>query len=475
MHWMDAAKIPGFLAQEVAGADFNDRRLTQRAQRISATVARAPSESFPTMCADDAELEGTYRFLSNPSVDAEKILAPHFRATALRVQQSEHVIVAHDTTEISFGPVARGDLDVVGHGKSYGFNAHVALAMTGDDARIPLGVLGLQVFNRTFGAPRLRPGENKENSGNPMLRWGEMVRLVRSRLGDGVVVTHVADSEADDYLLLSELASANEQFVVRQQTNRRVATKEQKIKSREFVATTTVIAEREIAISAHRKPARKTHASRTKPRPARLASLEIRAARMVLPRTVCAGKTAPRELEIHLVEVVEPNPPKGQDPIAWWLWTNLPIDTEKHVLAVVDAYCARWRVEEYFKALKSGCGIERRQLESKHALSNALAIFIPVAWRLLLLRSLARERPKDPCSTALTKLQILALRGYMKAKLDVELPRALDIATAMLAVAKLGGHIKNNGDPGWIVLGRGFDRLLDIELGLSLALGRSDQ
>jgi hypothetical protein len=40
----------------------------------------------------------------------------------------------------------------------------------------------------------------------------------------------------------------------------------------------------------------------------------------------------------------------------------------------------------------------------------------------------------------------------------------------MLAIARLGGHIKNNGDPGWIVLGRGFDALLLLELGATLAI-----
>jgi hypothetical protein len=30
---------------------------------------------------------------------------------------------------------------------------------------------------------------------------------------------------------------------------------------------------------------------------------------------------------------------------------------------------------------------------------------------------------------------------------------------------QLGGHIKNNGEPGWIVLGRGFQKLLDLEEG----------
>jgi hypothetical protein len=31
------------------------------------------------------------------------------------------------------------------------------------------------------------------------------------------------------------------------------------------------------------------------------------------------------------------------------------------------------------------------------------------------------------------------------------------------AIAKLGAHIKNNGDPGWRVLSRGWQRLLDFE------------
>jgi hypothetical protein len=35
----------------------------------------------------------------------------------------------------------------------------------------------------------------------------------------------------------------------------------------------------------------------------------------------------------------------------------------------------------------------------------------------------------------------------------------------MLAIAALGGHIKNNGDPGWLVLGRGLHDLLLLELG----------
>ena len=35
----------------------------------------------------------------------------------------------------------------------------------------------------------------------------------------------------------------------------------------------------------------------------------------------------------------------------------------------------------------------------------------------------------------------------------------------MLAIAGLGGHLPRNGDPGWLVLGRGIHDLLLRELG----------
>jgi hypothetical protein len=45
----------------------------------------------------------------------------------------------------------------------------------------------------------------------------------------------------------------------------------------------------------------------------------------------------------------------------------------------------------------------------------------------------------------------------------------------MLGVAALGGHIKNNGDPGWLVLGRGFRRFAEAEEVWNLSIKRSDQ
>jgi hypothetical protein len=47
----------------------------------------------------------------------------------------------------------------------------------------------------------------------------------------------------------------------------------------------------------------------------------------------------------------------------------------------------------------------------------------------------------------------------------------------MMAIAGLGGHLKSNGDPGWLVLGRGMHDLLLLELGWRARVrgGRYDQ
>jgi len=52
----------------------------------------------------------------------------------------------------------------------------------------------------------------------------------------------------------------------------------------------------------------------------------------------------------------------------------------------------------------------------------------------------------------------------------VSLSRKPTIREAMLAIAAEGGHIKNNGDPGWLVLGRGYEKLLHMELGFEVAM-----
>jgi hypothetical protein len=202
-------------------------------------------------------------------------------------------------------------------------------------------------------------------------------------------------------------------------------------------------------------------------RDGRIAKLSFRATAVEVRRPENLAKQLPKSLALHLVHVLELEPPEGHPPVEWTLLTTESVDTIEGVLRIVDIYRARWTIEELFKALKTGCAFEQRQFRSYDALRRLLAVMLPVAWRLLRIRTAARIEPDRPGSDLLTAVQLKVLAATSK---RVVLPAAPSAAQVLLAIAGLGGHLKRNGQPGWITLGRGFDTLLAYEIGYRAAL-----
>ena len=100
----------------------------------------------------------------------------------------------------------------------------------------------------------------------------------------------------------------------------------------------------------------------------------------------------------------------------------------------------------------------------------ALVIYAAVAWRLLLLRWLDRNEPDAPAPRVLTPAQLATLTAVCKMKYTA-LPKNPTVHHVLSAIATIGGHVRNNGPPGWLVIGRGFDQLLAMEVGYLAARG----
>lgn len=215
---------------------------------------------------------------------------------------------------------------------------------------------------------------------------------------------------------------------------------------------------------AQRTPSGGRTTSRGKPRTMREAMVAIKASSVTLRRPSSQSSNLPRFLRCNVVSASEINPPQGVEPIVWVLLTTEPVDTEEQILAVIDYYRGRWVIEEFFKAIKSGCAYEKRQLESFKTLLVALAIFVPVAWQLLNLRTMSRAMPDEPATRCFSKRQLKVLTLASK-----KVKKAPTVRHALLAVARLGGHLKRNGEPGWQTLGRGYLELLALERGYLLA------
>ncbi len=449
---------------EFKGSDFGDERLNRRLVKLSEQLAKAPDLSFPRAAGSDASLEATYRFLNNDKVTPEAILSSHVAATLERCAQSGPIFVVHDSTEFRFGG-PREDLGRLSTDETHGFLGHFALAVSGR-GRAPLGVLGFQTLTRKRGERRGRHSERRPTQERESARWLALVDQVES--AGSLDAVHVMDREADGYDILAGLVERGRRFVIRSQFDRVVVGEPEDVRLGEALEHAPVVLEREVHLSARvkRKGDPPSKAAKHPRRAARTAHLLVSAAAIPLRRPDQTKTGLPDTLTIHVVRVRETGAPPGVEPVEWRLLTTEAIDSPEDVAAIVDAYRARWLIEEYFKALKTGCAYEQRQLESMRALLNALAVFAPIAWQLLALRQLSRTADRTPATDLLAPLKLKILRAHK----DTRHMPCTTVREAMLAIARLGGHIKNNGDPGWIVLGRGFEDLLLLELGATIAI-----
>ena len=87
-------------AEEFAGIDFGDKRLSKRVVRIAERLGRFCHASIPAAADGRAEMEAIYRFVGNAKVSPPKLTSQHRRATLERTQQCDVVLLVQDTTEL---------------------------------------------------------------------------------------------------------------------------------------------------------------------------------------------------------------------------------------------------------------------------------------------------------------------------------------------------------------------------------------
>jgi Transposase DNA-binding/Transposase DDE domain len=440
---------------ELGKARLGDPRLAKRVAWMASALVKAPGASLPAAMGNAAGREAAYRFLSNRRVSLDRVLAPHTEATVARARVAGKVLVVSDTTGFEFTTDREG-LGMLSSEQQRGFLGHFTLAVSADGRRTPLGVLGIETLTRPARKPKRDHFARKKDPNRESLRWQRCAEAASQKL-DGIEAIHVMDAEADIYELMAALVGAGRRFIIRSAQDRSVET------GRLFEALEGAPIRFSRQVSLSRRPADRRPEGRRAhpPRAERGANLVVSTSRVNIKKATSACDPGlPESIAVNVVRVWEPAPPPGQEPVEWRLFTTESVDTQRQVEELVDAYRARWLIEEYFKALKTGCNYQRSQLESFDALKNLLGIYAAVAWQLLTIRSAARDEPERPASTVLSLSQLTVLRLIARGK---PLSHSPSVFEAMMAIAALGAHIKSNGQPGWQVLGRGLEELRRAE------------
>jgi hypothetical protein len=203
--------------------------------------------------------------------------------------------------------------------------------------------------------------------------------------------------------------------------------------------------------------------------PARTARVQLRSGRVDLDGPWRPGGWRPPLKDVGVVEVLEVDAPANvPEPLHWILLTSLPCATLAQAKRVTGRYTARWWIEEYHKAIKSGAGVEASQLERADRLEPLIAVLGVVAVRLLSTKMLARSRPESFEAAQSFGPQVLAI-----------LTKSFGQPTGgwtnhqvLTAIARLGGFLARKGDglPGWQIIWRGWHRLIWMCAGAAMLM-----
>jgi hypothetical protein len=426
--------------------------------KIATNLAAAPGGTLPQAFPDWAELKAAYRFFGQQGVTFDRVVAPHLERTRAVCRQPGEYLIIEDTTLLDYSHhLATEELGRIGDGSGRGFELHSALAVRVEAWTVghrPAGtVLGL--FNQQCDAPR--PAPRGETRREQLLRprksqvWAAAFKAAGHPPADSQWI-YVADRESDFYEAIQTCRQHGVDLIIRSAKNRRLAAAAGALWA--TVAGAPVLGQAEVKLRA--RPGQ----------PARLATVNLRSVRVALDSPWRPGGKPPPLPEIGVVEVREESAPAGvKEPLHWILLTSLPGATLAEAQRVVGRYAARWWIEEYHKALKSGAGVEQSQLARADRLAALLAVLAVVAVRLLSAQQLARGRPEGLEAAASFGPEMLAL---LEQKLGPP-PAGWNNQTVLLAVARLGGFLarKHDGQPGWQTIWRGWQRLMWMAEGLA--------
>ncbi len=447
------------IGNELDTIDLQDQRLNDRSKRLLELLFADPTASINSACQGWTETQAAYRFFDNDNVQPKRILRAHQEATCVRIAQHPVVLIVQDTTELDYTnhpPTGAGPLNFK---KQRGFLDHSHIAFT--PVGLCLGVVDANIWARTdegFGNSKKReydPFETKET-----FRWLEGYRqacVIAQQVPQTQIIS-VADREGDIYEVFVEAEEQREaaaDYVIRSGKPRSLPELDPEAGPSTYCKLAQEMNEAPLIT------VRQLDLPRTPQRKARMATLEVRAQQVGLKPPYRKHATLPK-IDINVVLVREINPPADDEAIEWLLITSLPISTAEEVLLVVDYYTGRWPIEIFFRIFKTGCQVERIQLETSARLLPCLMLYKIIAWRVLYLTMLGRQCPELSCDVLFTDDE---WKPVWKVTCEEPIPdSAPSLSTFLLLLGELGGHNgrTKDGSPGPQALWVGIRRMTDF-------------
>lgn len=332
---------------------------------------------------------------------------------------------------------------------------HASLAITPDG--LPLGLTAAKFWSRAKfkGTAALKrqinptrvPIETKES-----MHWLDNLRLSTELAGVPERCVHIGDRESDIYELYCLAEELGTSFLVRSCVDRL---------AEDGDTTISKVMAQSQSSGTHEVRFRDAQGQD------RRAVLTIRHASMTVRPPVGKQRKYPHQ-NLQIIHAEELDPPEGRAPVVWKFITSLPIESHAQAVHKLEWYALRWKIETFFRTLKTGCRIEEIRPATADRLANCIALCCIVAWRVSWLTMLSRgTQGTSPAVVFTEEERNLLERSTPDRKREVR----RDLESYVRAIARLGGYLDRAADPppGTTVIWRGFSRLADLVEGARIA------
>ena len=463
---------------EFGGAPLGDARLSKRLVSVAEDKAQIPGRAYSGVAKGDwPKVKAYYRMIDQPedsAVNMANILAPHRERTIRRMMGQRTVLCIQDGSELNYTNLDQceglGELGSNQTGaKSQGLYLQSTLAVAPNG--LPLGVLHVQCI-----APKGKSKEEKrptyaipieEKKTFPWIEHHRDLvslspRLLQTRL------IHVCDREADFFEMFDEQRqNPCVELLVRAKHNRNIIT-EDSFKLFDAVRETPVVSRVQVHIPRQSARPKKSKQKARDARAERMADMAVRYMPVSLAPAYYHRDKEP--IGLWIVHALEENPPANTQPVEWFLLTTIKVSSSEEAEQCLRWYVLRWRIEDWHRVLKSGCGIEDLAHKTAERLRRAIAINLVIAWRIMLMTLMGREVPELPAELLFSDIELKTLRAYAKKK---HLTSPLLLGDAVRLVAKLGGYLgrKNDPPPGHQIIWQGYMVLQAMCMGFALHEG----
>ena len=342
--------------QELKDTGLPDKRLNQRLIKIVEQATQQPSATIPQASETWSDTKATYDFWKSERFDYIDIIEGHRQKTLERAKKQELVLMIQDTSDFNFTHHGSKTWDK-GFGQTCsqnyvrGLKVHSSLMVSTQG--VPLGISDLQIWTRepTKKKKQAQKKIKKSIGQKESKRWLRGLVDAELAVSSNTKVVTITDREGDIDEMLAMPRNSNSHLLIRAKHNRRV---ENELKHLfPSLSASESVGEMEIVLP------------KTEKRMARKALVTIRyiQVKMMAPQNR-VGKTKTESISVNAISVVEENPPDGEKGIEWRLLTTLPITNYDDVLTYIQWYTYRWLIERYHYVLKSGCRVEKLQLET---------------------------------------------------------------------------------------------------------------